>query len=387
MSAVSFEYGSTTVGSLVVNTAKHPVTQKELVTTVGIGNNTEAIPSKRFWTSLRTRYGISENIFRYFSYKEVLERISAKAKNENLRYCLERREGQTPVLLAVTNPNSPIVRHEVLQDVYNRYGSERTSYSGSGIYTSRHIPRVSEPFSVGGDAFENRFSIDAPVDGFGRPAVYLSLMRVVCANGAIAYSSAFRHEIAIGRSDGDAKDALLRVMDSFNHDEGFAELRERLEAARLSWASVRECNRVYKLLTNLINRGHMKSAGKEIIVDDHGNAQEYETRMPYLQRFHKLTGDLHETYRIANMDNVSVKRQMVLPAKCTMYDLLNFTTELATHHTESSGVRLLHAHFGETVSADYDLPGTAERYPDYQDLFMTDKRSARALQTLHAQAG
>ena len=48
-----------------------------------------------------------------------------------------------------------------------------------------------------------------------------------------------------------------------------------------------------------------------------------------------MTGDLQRIYGMANLDALSVKRQRTLPAACKVYDLLNFASEVATHHADA----------------------------------------------------
>src|SRR5205085_2266357 len=82
-----------------------------------------------------------------------------------------------------------------------------------------------------GDAFQNKFVIDTPIDGYGRPVVYLSLLRQVCSNGAVAHTPVFRSELALGRGEARVEYALVRALDGFNNEEGFGALRQRYEAA------------------------------------------------------------------------------------------------------------------------------------------------------------
>lgn len=101
---------------------------------------------------------------------------------------------------------------------------------------------------MAGDGFQHRFVLDTPVDGFGRPSVYLSLLRLVCSNGAVGYSSAFRSELSVGKGDEGVAFALVRVLEDFNNEDGFAAMRQRFESAARSWASVNEVHKLYKTL-------------------------------------------------------------------------------------------------------------------------------------------
>jgi hypothetical protein len=93
-----------------------------------------------------------------------------------------------------------------------------------------------------------------------------------------------------------------------------------------------------------------------------------------LNDFHRVTGNLHEIYGLANLDSLSVKRQRVLPARCRVYDLLNFASELATHHAQPAGSQALQAHIGTMISDEYDMEGTAEKVSDFEDFFVNDQQ-------------
>ena len=83
----------------------------------------------------------------------------------------------------------------------------------------------------------------------------------------------------------------------------------------------------------------------------------------------RVCGDLHARYGLANLETLSAKRQRILPARCRVYDLINFASELATHHVPVEHRGRLQAYIGTLVSDEYDLEGTAERVPEFKDLF------------------
>jgi hypothetical protein len=73
---------------------------------------------------------------------------------------------------------------------------------------------------------------------------------------------------------------------------------------------------------------------------------------------------------LANLESLSVKRQRMLPARCRVYDLLNFASEIATHRASSESRPRLQAYIGTLVSDEFDLEGTAEKVPELKDLFL-----------------
>ncbi len=231
---------------------------------------------------------------------------------------------------------------------------------------------------MAGDEYRPKFVIDTPVDGFGRPAAYLGLLRQICENGAVAYAPAFRSEISVGKGGDAAQFALGRALEGFNNDEGFAALRQRFEAAARSWASVHEAQRLYKLLVRVHAAGGLRG-GTPVTAAGGDGAALVPASSPWLAGFHRLTGDLSGIYGLANLDALSAKRQRTLPAACRVYDLLNYTTELATHHATAEGAYRLHAFVGQLVSGEYDLEGTADQFGDWRDFFIGSDRTTGTL--------
>ncbi len=328
-------------------------------------------PSKRFWNSLHLRFGFTSNIFRYFSHAEVFGRISESCPDDRVRWCLERGADGAGTLLAVTNPSAALIRHDDLLDLLGRYGVTEVKYT-NGVVSSQHAPRLSGTFEVAGDGFQNKFVLDTPIDGFGRPSVYLSLLRLICSNGAVGYSPAFRSELSVGKGEGGVAFALTRVLDGFNNEDGYAALRQRFESATKSWASVNEVNRLYRLLARVHNGGEV-----------HGDGASACDGTPLFHAFHKMTGDLTGIYGLANLDALSAKRQRTLPAACRVYDLLNFASEVATHHATETGNRRLQGFIGDLVSGEYDLEGTVEQFADWRDFFVGNEKTTSTLAELN----
>jgi hypothetical protein len=374
-----FEYGTARIKDLAVRTTTDK-TGKTDVSAVLL-NDEPVRPSKRFWNSLHLRFGFTSNIFRYFSHQEVFNRISEVAPNDRARWCLERDAEGSGTLLAVTNPGAALIQHDDLMGLLGRYDSHDVSYS-HGVVSSRHAPRLNATFHVAGDGFQNKFVLDTPVDGFGRPAVYLSLLRLVCSNGAVGYSPSFRSELSVGRGDGGVAFALERVLDGFNNEDGYAALRQRFESATKSWASVNEVNRLYKLLARVHNRGEIDGPGATPAPLGGDGAAECPSS-PLFHAFHKMSGDLTQIYGLANLDTLSVKRQRTLPSACKVYDLLNFASEVATHHATEMGNRHLQAYIGDLISGEYDLEGTVDQFSDWRDFFVGSDSTASTLADLH----
>lgn len=311
-------------------------------------NGEDLKPTKRFWRSFFQRFRISENVFRYFEPTEVFTRISQRAENHRIRFCIERRPDAAPKLLAATTPGRPMIAFKEVKELVDDYEGQDVEYS-NGVIISTHMPRSGgSRFRIGGDDFEHRFLMETPVDGFGHPRIHLSFLRMVCTNGMVGYSKAFRSDISLGK---DIRHCIVRALESYDNGEGYAALRQRFESAQSSWASIRECLQLYQAISRVQLDGGRK---------------------PYkmLEDFRQMTGNLHMLYGLANLDAISTKRQRILPAKCRIYDLLNFASEVGTHYATAEGNKTMQAFVGGLISDEYDMEGTAESTEEFSDFFL-----------------
>ncbi|MEK6239125.1 MAG: hypothetical protein N2C14_30785 [Planctomycetales bacterium] len=345
--AATFSYGFARVRDFNVKTAEDETSRKSHVTSLTV-NDEEFQPTPRFWTSFFMRFGVSDTIFRYFDHAEVFERVSERAKDDRVRLCVERDEKGNGKLMAVSNPERPVITHDEAMHLVNRYDGHDVTYD-KGIVTSTHIPRSGHGVvNIGGDEFKHRYMLDTPIDGYSQPKIHLSFLRLLCTNGMVGYTKAFRSELNVGK---DPAYCIARALESYDNDDGYGALRQRFQSAQNSWASIHECEQLYKSVARL--------KGSKSIKDDR-----------IVNRFHQMTGNIHELYGLANVNALSVKRQRVLPARCKVYDLLNFASETATHHATPEGAKGMQAYLGGLIADEFDMEGTAEQTDDFQDFFM-----------------
>ncbi len=372
--SISFDYGIVPVKALSVTEAKD-TKGKNFIKTVNVGDQSFA-PTKRFWQSIQMRFRFSDNIFKYFKPEEIFERISKVNANDKIRYCVEKTsnsEGvQTRKMLGVTNPTRPIINYNTLENVLKDYQAKSINYANGYIRSTHPLSDTSvQKIKIAGDTFEQQFVSDIPVDGFGKPSIYLSMLREVCSNGMVAYSPAFRSELSIGKKDDNVEFSLRRALDSYNNEEGFQALTDRITSAHMSWASVNEAlalqNVVQKLYTNKLLKLDVLSIGNS----SSGDA--------VMNGLYRCIGDLNQLYGLSNLDALSVKKQKTLPAKCKVIDLVNFATEIATHKAAPAGNRMLQAYAGTLLSNEYDLEGTAEKFTDHRDFFIANSDTAQTL--------
>jgi hypothetical protein len=386
-----FEYAYAPVNDLQVVTTEDPKTGKPVVDHVLVQD--EPIKdSSRFWTSLFARYGFNRSFFKYFEYAEVFNRISQVETNDRMRLCIERSKDEQgndcSRLMAVSNPTKPLVVYDELMDLLGRYDGRSVNYS-SGIVESTHTPRAGgNRFDILGDLHENRFVMQTPIDGYGAPNLYLALLREICTNGMVGYAKAFRSQLALGKGPDDVTPSLIRALDGFNNDEGYAAIRQRVESAGKSWLSVYESQQLYKLLIRLHSNKALdvndSSLHKGTDIADYLTGgqpnrpmgEEEHVGSPIIKAFHKMTGDAAESYGLANLDSLSAKRQKTLPVNCKVYDAINFATEVATHYAQPEGGRLLQAWVGGRISDEYDMEGTCERFEEFSDFLVDAKMGA-----------
>jgi hypothetical protein len=395
LDGVTFDYAQIPVSMIKVDSVVDPTTHRRTVTDITVRDE-QVTASPRFMNSLCSRFQFSNNIFNFFDFAEVFDRIAQTRPNAEIRVCIERREVKDPTsgaitkharLLAVSNPAKPYVDLTEVQALLLQYGAESSEIQyHDGIIASQHTPRASGSFTVGRDTYTNRFAMFTPLDGYGLPVLYLSLFNKTSAANIIGYSNGFRSQVTIGKANEDVKPSLIKVLDSFNNEEGYSALRDRLVAASKTPASVAESNSVYKLLVRCLGKGFITDSAvpppsavyvRSLLADhtrDVASIQGGGVRQDYrgdeigtshvLRAFHRMTGDTAVLYGLANIDSLSKKKQRTLPTRCYMYDVLKLLAEIAAHYTTGNdlkgkvGARMLHEWIGPTLSSEYDLEGT-----------------------------
>lgn len=352
MTALTFERGHLRVRDLGIEGERDVRSGKLHIRRIDL-NGESLKPTRRFWKSFFMRFGISDKVFRYFEPEEVFARISERAADDLVRFCIERSEDDTGKLLAVSSPHRPYIAYDEIRSLVKRYDGQDVNYE-EGMLSSTHTPRGgNRTFEIRGDRFQHRFVMETPVDGFGHPRIHLSFLRLVCSNGAIGYSRAFRSDVSMGKN---IRQCISRALDSFDNGDGYAALRQRFESAQSSWASVHESYELYKMLSKL-------ESGKNL------------TSKQAFENYYQMTGNLNAMYGLANLDAISRKRQRILPAKCRVYDLLNFASEIGTHHATPAGNRAMQAYIGSLISDEYDMEGTANA-GEFRDFFVDQDQTA-----------
>ena len=320
----------------------------------------------RFWNSWCSLEGQSKSVFDLFSHAEVFDRLRDK-RNRVARIAVEmnpRQDTSKPGalidgdLLGCTNPNKPILRIEQADDMIFRFDGAHVKYD-QGVATAMFECPFPIPYVIAGEDYRSQFCMQMPVDGYGMPTSYLALLRLICVNGAIGMTKAFKTSFQLGKGEKNIAEVLNRAFTTFSAEEGFSSFKQRMEMSAKSWASLAEASRLYKAM------------GLSL----HDDKQPVGRRVEIIEEFDKLCGDPLKLYGLTNREEVSSRRARTIPVKATMYQLITFATELATHEIQAPPARnRLNAWVGDSVASEMDLESSCEEYPDWKDFFVREKK-------------
>ncbi len=311
----------------------------------GSGGTKKLEVTPRFLKSLAARFHVGEAFFKYFQPDEVFERLQKVHPRTRVRLTVDKNRA-----LAMSSPTKGIVHPEDLVRLLREQEGVTNVEYHCGVVTSTH-EMDDAPWTVGGDSFKQTFTMETPIDGLGLPSVYLSLIRQTCTNGMVGYAPAFRTTISIGKDDGDNPILpLSRAMECFSNDEGFDALRQRLETSLNSEASVYEVRMLAKAI-------HADLREQRDGFATHCSADVFTALT-------ELTGDVALKYAVATEEAISRKKQSQLAMDCTIYDLINFATEVTSHHGDllATGATKTIAWVGQCLAevGGYDLENSLD---------------------------
>jgi hypothetical protein len=256
-------------------------------------------------------------------------------------------------LLSCVAPSKPILTIEQIEDLVKKYGGNRPIYK-NGIVSVLFDPPFPMNYQIGSDTFRTQFNMQMPVDGFGLPAAFLGLFRVNGNISTIAISPAFKSLFPLGKEDTSLAAVLDRNMSTFNNEEGWHSFKERLEAARNSWASFRDATALYRIIVDSAKDENIPLPKTSELID----------------RYNELCGDPLKWYGIAGQHEMSERKARTVPVDASVYDLICFASELATFIFQHYGKNRLYDWVGKTTTTEYDLEGTKTEYPSFNDFFV-----------------
>jgi len=335
------------------------------------------LPSGRFWNSVCSLYGIGPSVFKYFTPEETFLRISEKAKEDKVKLAIEMngqpdecKDGQpVNMCLAVSNPNKTIIHDDEAQRAFQRLRTKDLKY-GEGKFFSRVGLKRDIQFTIGQDLHDGYITCECPIDGYGRPQLFVSLLRTVCVNGMVGYAKAFKTEMILGD---EPERTMIRNIEAYSNEDGFCCLRDRLLAAQKSMASVFETALIGKAIWKLKEEDFTESFRNAV---GDGGTDKHFLRNRLLETLSRKTGDLRAIYGVAQIDSISEKRMRQLPTKATVYDLICLATELGSHQLKPLPARQVLVAAGQSVGQEYDLEGSSNVFPEFDSFIDPESRKA-----------
>ena len=291
----------------------------------------------RFHKSLATQMGVPYGVFNLFSPEEVMERAAEVQPDLKLRLTVDCREGKA---LGVTERKGvPVPIRYVMNTLGNDPRLTEIAYR-DGVLTAQL--NLGEKWEVKNDSeYHIHVQCRIPIDGVGKPEMNLATWRQVCENGAVAEAPIFRTKMEIKDNDGSH---FARLLKSFANPEGVELLQERMTQAAETKASVGEFYALEELVRRVIPSGH--------------------NQLTLRDRLHEMASNPCVRYGVTELGKIGQKKRALLPVDCSVSDLLNFASELGTHHAKIiSDVKPLNAYAGTLLAKGFDLE---DLYPNAQ---------------------
>ena len=294
-------------------------------------------PSHRFLKGLAQRMKVPLGVFELFTPLEVIRRAAERAPDLHLRLTVDREEHKALALIEDRGVPIPAGNIEIIMKDDRRL--QEFDYH-DGVITGRFD--LGEAWDIPNDSkYGVHISTEVPVDGMGTPVTTLATWRQVCSNGAVAEAPLFRTKMEVKDNSGEHFRRLLR---SFRNPRGVEFLHERLIAANGTKASVDE---VYQ--AEAFIRRQVRDARHQMLL---------------CERLQAVADNPCVRYGVTDLAAIGERRRGLLPTGASVADVMNFVSELSTHHAgllknQGSANVLL----GDFYSRSYDLE---EMYPHAQ---------------------
>ena len=285
--------------------------------------------SERFLKSMATRLKVPFAIFNLFTPLEVIHRAAERAPEMSLRLTLDHSKNEALALVEDKGNVLPIA--QVTSILRQDTRLKKLEYNTGVLEATLDI---NEGWEIPGDSdYRVQLSCQIPVDGLGQPEINLATFRLVCSNGAVAQESSFHTKMEIKDNSGLHFSKLLK---SFNNRNGMELLHQRLLDANQTKASVNELMEVDSLLRRTVSDRKNQVLLREqlLTLGDNPCAQ----------------------YGVTDLNNIAEKKRPLLPVGCSVADLLNFVSELGTHHRPLlSRTEPLSVFHGRMLAKSFDL--------------------------------
>ena len=267
------------------------------------GEEYEVTP--RFLKGLTQRLHVSQSVFQLFPPLEVLGRAARVQPELPLRLTVDRRRHKALGLVEREGEPLPVAQIErVLR------GDPRLLEFAYEDGELTGLLDMGEEWDVPNDSsYRMRIRCRVPVDEMSEPEIHLATYRLVCSNGLVAEVPAFRSRMQI-KDKGGAH--FARLLSSFSNPRGVETLRHRMLAAQATKASVGELLELDDLFRERVADRREQMLVREALMERAGN--------PCVR------------YGVADLSSIGQKRRALLPVECSVADLLNMSSEFATHH-------------------------------------------------------
>jgi hypothetical protein len=302
--------------------------------------------SDRFYKTLAAELGIPFGVFGFFTPLEVMTRAAEKAPDLPLRVTVDTSQGQA---LGLTQNKGLPMPVKYIENVLHEDRRLKEVEYGNGVLNA--LLDLDDPWEVPNDStYHVRVRCRVPVDGVGMPDMSLATWRQVCANGAVAEAPLFRTKMEIKDNSGEH---FRRLLTSFSNPSGVEMLQEKMCVAAGTKASVGEV----VLLEGLIRR----------------SVSNTRNQMLLRERLYGIAGNPCVRYGVTDLSNIGMKKRALLPVGCSVADLLNFASELATHHAELlKPESTLPTFAGTVLSKGFDLEDLYPNSTRTNDFYLRD---------------
>ncbi len=291
-------------------------------------------PSRRFLKGLAQRMKVSLSVFELFSPLEVVRRAAERAPDLPLRLTLDRQDHQALGLIEDKGVPIPAGNIEIVMKEDTRL--QDFDYH-DGMISGRFD--LGEAWDIPNDSkYGVHVLTEVPVDGMGTPEATLATWRQICSNGAVAEAPIFRTKMEVKDSSGDH---FRRLLTSFSNPRGVEMLHTRLIVANETKASVDE---VYQA-ESFVRR----------------QVRDTRHQMLICERLQEVADNPCVRYGVTDLGAIGERRRALLPTGASVADVMNFVSELSTHHGElMKKADAANGLLGDFYAKNYDLE---EMYP------------------------
>ena len=291
-------------------------------------------PSQRFLKGMAQRMKVPLSVFELFTPLEVIRRAAERVPDLQLRLTVDREKRQALALIEDKGVPMPAGNIEIIMKEDRRL--QDFDYH-DGVITGRFD--LGEAWDIQGDSkYGVHISTEVPVDGMGTPEATLATWRQVCSNGAVAEAPMFRTKMEVKDNSGEHFRRLLR---SFSNPRGVELLHERLIAANGTKASVDEVFQAESFI-----RRQVRDARHQMLL---------------CERLQEVADNPCVRYGVTDLGAIGERRRGLLPTGASVADVMNFVSELNTHHGELlKNQTAADGLLGDFYARSYDLE---EMYP------------------------